>query len=216
MFSPANKHFQSYSMRMAIVEVIGSLIRELAVTSDLQNTDAAQVQKQLNGFYDLLLSRCLDLSSYVRTKVLATLTKLCELPVKFPKQRLAVTRAAVAMLEDKAAGVRKGAVGLLVRLVVTHPYGLMHGGLLGLTEWEERYKTVKEELAKVEGNMGNVVERPEGEQSDVETDTEGGDTEKEDEEDEDEDESMAEGSSSVAGTPKKSKKWVLFLRTRVA
>lgn len=195
---------------MALVEVIGCLIRELALTSDLENTDAAQVQKQLTGFYDLLLSRTLDLSSYVRTKVLATLIKLCELPVKFPKQRLAVTRAAVEMLEDKAAGVRKGAVGLIVRLVVTHPYGLMHGGLLGLAEWEDRYRAVKEELEKVEGNMGNVVER--GEDEGEQTETEGGDTEKEDEEEEDdedeeeEDEDMAEGSSSVAGTPRKKSK----------
>lgn len=202
-------------MRMALVEVIGSLIRELALTSDLQNTDAAQVQKQLNGFYDLLLSRTLDLSSYVRTKVLATLTKLCELPVKFPKQRLAITRAAVNMLEDKAAGVRKGAVGLLVRLVVTHPYGLMHGGLLALTEWEERYNAVKAELEKVEGSMGNVVEREEEEDDDEQTETEGGDTDKEDEDEEDEE--MTEGSSSVDGSPqKKTKKYVLLMAVALA
>jgi hypothetical protein len=53
------------------------------------------------------------------------------------------------MLEDKASRVRKSAVGLLGGLVVTHPYGLMHGGLLGLAEWEER--SVKAELEKVEG-----------------------------------------------------------------
>jgi condensin complex subunit 1 len=106
---------------MALVEVIGNLIRELAQTSDLQSTTTSAAdstttstatpptQKQLINFYDLLLSRTLDLSSYVRTKVLSTLTKLCELPVKFPRQRLAMTRAAVGMLEDKASGVRKGA-----------------------------------------------------------------------------------------------------------
>jgi condensin complex subunit 1 len=204
---------------MAVVEVIGNLIRELALSSDLQSTptsdpsaatntntnpttsdptsqDPSQIQKQLTNFYDLLLSRTLDLSSYVRTKVLSVLSKLCDLPVKFPQQRLAVTRAAVGMLEDKAAGVRKGAVGLVVRLVVTHPYGLMHGGLLGLGEWEERYRGVKGELEKVEGGIGDVVVETGGEE-------EGGDTEKEDE-DEDEDEETVEGSSSVDGSPKKS------------
>jgi condensin complex subunit 1 len=65
-----------------------------------------------------------------------------------------MTRAAVEMLEDKAAGVRKGAVGLLGRLVVTHPWGLMHGGLLGLGEWEERYRKVRVELEGVEGAVG--------------------------------------------------------------
>ncbi|KAF7983455.1 hypothetical protein HWV62_21732 [Athelia sp. TMB] len=198
---------ESYPMRMALVEVIGALIRELALSSDPQSESdgsGAQIQKQLTSFYELLLSRTLDLSSYVRTKVLATLARLCELPAKFPKQRLAMTRAAVAMLEDKAAGVRKGAVGLLVRLVVTHPYGLMHGGLLGLAEWEERYQKVKEELEGVEGKMGTAVENQDGGESEAETDTEGGDTEKEDDEDEDE-ESMAEDSSSIAGTPKPKK-----------
>lgn len=195
-------------MRMALVEVIGALIRELALSSDPQSESdgsGAQIQKQLTSFYELLLSRTLDLSSYVRTKVLATLARLCELPAKFPKQRLAMTRAAVAMLEDKAAGVRKGAVGLLVRLVVTHPYGLMHGGLLGLAEWEERYQKVKEELEGVEGKMGTAVENQDGGESEAETDTEGGDTEKEDDEEDEDEESMAEDSSSIAGTPKPKK-----------
>jgi condensin complex subunit 1 len=147
-------------MRMAMVEVIGNLIRELALSSDPSlstSPDLPQSQppkKQLTQLYTLLLSRTLDLSSYVRTRTLTVLTKLCDLPTKFPAQRLAMTRAAVEMLEDKAAGVRKGAVGLLGRLVVTHPWGLMHGGLLGLGEWEERYRKVREELEGVEGAVG--------------------------------------------------------------
>ncbi len=95
-------------MRMAIVEIIGYLIRELACSEDL-TSDAHQTQKQLNGLYDLLLERTLDLSSYVRSRVFSVLSRLCDLPVKFPKQRLAITRAAVAALEDKVAGVRKNA-----------------------------------------------------------------------------------------------------------
>ncbi|EMD38787.1 hypothetical protein CERSUDRAFT_133306 [Gelatoporia subvermispora B] len=149
---------ESYPMRMALVEVIGCLVRELAISSDL-TTDAQQIQKQLNGLYDLLLERTLDLSSYVRTKVISVLAKLCDLPVKFPKQRLAVTRAAVDSLDDKAYGVRKGAVTLLVKLIVTHPYGLMHGGLLNLKEWEQRYDDVCAELKRVEDVVGKAVER---------------------------------------------------------
>ena len=132
---------QSYPMRIAIVEIIGYLIRELACSEDL-TSDTHQTEKQLNGLYDLLLERTLDLSSYVRSKVFTVLNRLCDLPVKFPKQRLAITRAAVASLEDKVAGVRKNAISLIVRLMMTHPYGLMHGGLLGMPEWEERYREV--------------------------------------------------------------------------
>jgi condensin complex subunit 1 len=143
-------------MRMAIVEIIGHLIRELACSEDLAN-DAHQTQKQLNGLYDLLLERTLDLSSYVRSKVFNVLGRLCDLPVKFPKQRLAITRAAVAALEDKVAGVRKNAISLIVKLIVTHPYGLMHGGLLGIQEWEGRYHDVVKELQKTEKALDNTL-----------------------------------------------------------
>ncbi|KAI0941851.1 hypothetical protein AcV7_002423 [Taiwanofungus camphoratus] len=177
---------ESYPMRMAIVEVIGCLIRELALSPDL-TTDEHQTQKQLNGLYDLLLERVLDLSSYVRTKVIAVLARLCDLPVKFPKQRLSVTRAAVDSLEDKASGVRKGAVTLLVKLIVTHPYGLMHGGLLALHDWEERYRNVSAELQKVEGVVGKAVEREDG--SDGADEGEDADEQEDDDKGNDEDES---------------------------
>ncbi|KAF8474388.1 non-SMC mitotic condensation complex subunit 1-domain-containing protein [Russula ochroleuca] len=147
---------ESYPMRMAIVEIIGHLIRELASSEDL-TSDAHQTQKQLNGLYDLLIERTLDLSSYVRSKVFNVLSRLCDLPVKFPKQRLAITGVAVTALEDKVAGVRKNAISLIVKLMVTHPYGLMHGGLLGMQEWEERYREVMAELQKTEKALDDTL-----------------------------------------------------------
>src|SRR6266852_6769987 len=154
--SSNGKIAQSYPMRIAIVEIIGHLIRELACSEDLTN-DAHQTQNQLNKFYDLLLRRTLDLSSYVRSKVLTVLNRLCDLPVKFPKQRLDITSAAVTALEDKVAGVRKNALSLIVKLIMTHPYGLMHGGLLGLQEWEDRYRDVMMELRKTEKALDDTL-----------------------------------------------------------
>ena len=140
---------QFYPMRMAIVEVTGHLIRELACSGDLAG-DAHQMQKQLNGLYDLLLERTLDLSSYVHSKVFTFLSRLFDLPVKPPNQRLAITRAAIAALEDKVAGVCKNATSLIVKLIATHLYRLMHGGLLGMHEWEERYREMVLGLQKAE------------------------------------------------------------------
>ncbi|KAK7694121.1 hypothetical protein QCA50_003697 [Cerrena zonata] len=181
---------ESYPMRMALVEIIGFLIREL-VTSDSggERDTEQQLQKQITGLYDLLLERTLDLSSYVRTKVFTVLARLCDLPAKFPKQRLAITRAAVDSLEDKASGVRKSAVMLLVKLIVTHPYGLMHGGLLSLGEWEARYKEVSDELDKINARVGKVVER------DEEDEDEEGEGEKDENGEEEEEEGEGEGSS---------------------
>ncbi|KAG1748403.1 non-SMC mitotic condensation complex subunit 1 [Suillus paluster] len=155
---------ESYPMRMAIVEVIGSLIRELASSGDEDeaNGSAQRDNKQLDGLFEFLISRTLDQSSYVRSKVFATLSKMLELPLHLREQRLRITRAAVDTLEDKASTVRKAAVSILVKLILTHPYGKMYGGDLSLEKWEERYKTAC--------CVGKAVERDEGEDEEVERD----------------------------------------------
>ncbi|KAH9976284.1 hypothetical protein BGW80DRAFT_1292438, partial [Lactifluus volemus] len=119
---------ESYPMRMAIVEIIGCLIRELACSEDL-TSDTHQTQKQLNGLYDLLLKRTLDFSVY---RPQPTLRPAREISQTVPRH---YSRMAVSALEDKVAGVRRNGISLIVKLMVTHPYGLMHGGLLGMEEW---------------------------------------------------------------------------------
>lgn len=66
---------EAHPMRMAIIEIIGLLIRDLAMSEEGEDE---QKTKQIKGFFDLLFERYLDLNSYVRSKVLTTLTKLCE------------------------------------------------------------------------------------------------------------------------------------------
>ena len=187
-------------MRIAIVDVIGYLIRDLVNSADLGNDDQS-VQKQVDVFFEILNERTRDLSSYVRTKDLAVLTKLCDLPAKFPKQRLDMSKLAVVMLEDKVATVRKNALTLLSQLVITHPYGLMHGGLMARKDWEEHYDKVSKDLKKMEDIVGRAVENAEGtteaEKSAAE-DSEGDGEDGEGDEDEDE-----EGESQ---TPKKKRK----------
>jgi condensin complex subunit 1 len=166
-------------MRQAVIEVIGFLICELA-HNDGQEADAKQTQKQINQLFNLLLERVLDLSLYVRAKVFAVLAKLTSLKsIKFPKQRLHITTAAVSALDDKGAAVRKGAAALLVCLLQTHPYGLMYGGMLQLGIWEADYKDAVAELDKIESQIGNVVNT--------------GGEEQDEDEDEDEDHEAEEG-----------------------
>lgn len=62
-------------MRMAVVEVIGLLIKDLAMADEGEDE---QKQKQVKRFFEILFERYLDLNSYVRSKVLTTLIKLCE------------------------------------------------------------------------------------------------------------------------------------------
>ena len=182
---------QSYPMRIAIVDVIGYLIRDLVGGNDEQS-----VQKQIDVFFDILNERTRDLSSYVRTKDLSVLTKLCDLPTKFPKQRLDMSKLAVGMLEDKVATVRKNALTLLSQLVITHPYGLTHGGLMARKDWEERYDEVLRDLKKMEDVVGKAVENAE----------EAAETEKSDGEDEEDGEGCDDDDQDESQAPKKIRK----------
>lgn len=179
-------------MRIAMVEVLGYLIRELAGSSE-DNANFKQTQKQINGLFDLLHERALDTSSYVRTKVFSVLSKVFDIKApKFPKQRLNSTRIAVESLEDKASTVRKSAINLLTRLLITHPYGMMHGGTLQAEVWETEYNTVKAQLHELENKIGKAVEMQGEEEAE----------EKEDNEDEDGNEDKKD----LPGKKKKSKK----------
>ncbi len=62
-------------MRMAIIEIIGLLIKDISSSDE---GDEEQKKKQIKRYFELLMERFLDLNSWVRSKVLTTLIKLCE------------------------------------------------------------------------------------------------------------------------------------------
>jgi condensin complex subunit 1 len=157
-------------MRIAIVEILGTLIRELAGTEDLNS-----VVKQINGLFEHLFERMLDVSSYVRAKVFAVFGRiLSELPNKFPRQRLKITTEAVLALEDKTATVRKGAITCLTALILDHPYGLVDGGMLSLEVFQKNYEEVVAELKKAEDAVEKAVNpnAAEGEENNEENEDE--------------------------------------------
>lgn len=60
--------------------------------------------------------------------------RICDLEQKFPKRRQAAAELAARSLEDKSSNVRRNAIKLLSKLVSTHPFSVMHGGLLSYKE----------------------------------------------------------------------------------
>ncbi|GJJ71787.1 condensin complex subunit 1 [Entomortierella parvispora] len=131
---------ESYTMRQAIIDVIGNLITYL---SEVEQTE--QVKNQIDGFFDILEERFMDTNSYVRTKLLQIACNLCDLRVKFPKRRQRLTELVIGRLSDKSFWTRKQAIKTLIRMIETHPYS-MHGGELDLEEWEVQYTEVTDEL----------------------------------------------------------------------
>ncbi|KAI9306089.1 non-SMC mitotic condensation complex subunit 1-domain-containing protein [Cunninghamella echinulata] len=132
---------ESYTIRVAIIDILGKLIIELT-----KSNDESQTQKdQINGFFDILEERMLDPISFCRSRVLQTYIQLLDLRIKFPKRRQALCILAVRHLEDKSSIVRKYAVRTLTKLISTHPYD-MYGGELALEDWQKRLNKLNEEL----------------------------------------------------------------------
>lgn len=61
-------------MRVALIDILGILIKELSKTID-ENPNNIE---QINGFFDLLEERMLDPISYCRQKVLQVYLRLFE------------------------------------------------------------------------------------------------------------------------------------------
>ncbi|ELU37190.1 mitotic chromosome condensation-related protein [Rhizoctonia solani AG-1 IA] len=162
---------ESYTMRMALVEIIGLLIKEVA---EDELFEKERKEKRLNS-----------------------------LPNKFPTQRLRMTVAVVCALKDRASTVRKNAVMLLTKLILTHPYALIHGGPLNKEEWEAGYAKVCKDLQALgEVEQGRI--EAEAEATETKAEQEGDEMEVDGEEEEGEDEEGDEGDE--GGRKKKAKK----------
>ena len=101
---------------------------------------------QINGFFDVLEERFLDINPYCRCRAIQVYMRLCDLDQKFPKRRQTAAELAARSLEDKSSNVRRNAIKLLGKLVSTHPFSVMHGGQLSYHDWDGRLQAVENEL----------------------------------------------------------------------
>ena len=161
---------ESYPMRNAMIEVQGLLIKSLALHPDLGATDVPADgdddtpahRKQIDAFFERLLERFLDVTTFVRTRAVQVCNGLCDLPAAFPAQRLRMTELAVQALEDKSSHVRRHAILLLVKLILTHPYGALYGGELSMDAWSERHAAVQSRLEQAEAVLTRPLTDEEG------------------------------------------------------
>lgn len=134
----------SYTLRCAIIEVCGNLIAMLSKDSEGERSENNKAQ--IAVFFDVLEERFLDLNPYCRCRALQVYVKLCDLDSKFPKRRQTAAELASRSLEDKSSNVRRNAIKLIAKLVETHPFAVLHGGLLTFKDWNQRLETVEAEI----------------------------------------------------------------------
>ncbi|WPH00516.1 putative subunit of condensin protein complex [Acrodontium crateriforme] len=135
---------ENYTLRCAIIEVCGNLI---AMMSQAEEGDRSENYKgQITAFFEVLEERFLDINPYCRCRAIQVYVKLCDLETKYPKRRQVAAELATRSLEDKSSNVRRNAIKLLGRLMATHPFSVLHGGLLNHSEWSERLEACETEL----------------------------------------------------------------------
>lgn len=119
--------------------------------------------------------------------------------MKFTRQRSKLTPLALRHLSDKSASVRRYAIALVTKLVVTHPFGLMYGGDLNRDKWEGRLEEVRRELEALESRLQEEEVMPEGMGGafGAESGEEGEDNDEEKDQEMDEDEDDEGGSKRV-------------------
>ena len=142
---------EAYTLRCAVIEVCGNLISDLSK----QEERGENYKTQINGFFDILEERFLDINPYCRCRTIQVLMKLCDLEQKFPKRRQVAAELAARSLEDKSSNVRRNAIKLLGKLVSTHPFSVMHGGQLSYKEWHTRLEAVDAELNALKPPVGS-------------------------------------------------------------
>jgi condensin complex subunit 1 len=106
------------------------------------------------------------------------------LDTKFTRQRSKLTPLAVRHLSDKSASVRRYAIALVTKLVVTHPFGIMYGGDLCRETWEKRLDDVRHNLDALETRLQEEEIMPDGMGGAFGGSNEEGEDEGEDEDDE--------------------------------
>jgi condensin complex subunit 1 len=139
---------ENYTLRCSIIEVCGNLI---AMLSNVEESEKREEHKgQINAFFDVLEERFLDINPYCRCRAIQVYVKLCDLETKYPKRREKAAELATQSLEDKSSNVRRNAIKLLGRLLSTHPFSVLHGGLLSHHEWSQRLETCEAELVNLQ------------------------------------------------------------------
>ena len=129
------------------------------MTNSEDEGEPGHQKRELENFFGLLFDRFLDLNGFVRSKVVQVFSKILDIHTnRFAESRLRLTSLAVRSLEDKTSTVRKNCIGLLVKLILTHPYGALHGGELELGKFQEGYEKVVAGLEPMEAPSQAVLD----------------------------------------------------------
>lgn len=139
----------SYTIRNGIIDSCAQIITGISTAGD----EADHHRSQIEGVLELVEERVLDVSPYVRSRVLQLFSSVCDLDVKLNAHFQQTAEMAVECLNDKSGLVRGRAVKLLAKLVTNHPFSALHGSQLNMAVWKDRLAGVEAQIAELEKDM---------------------------------------------------------------
>lgn len=153
----------SFTLRCAVVEACGNIVIEISSKRE----ELMHYKQQVEVLLELLEERFADSNPYVRTKAIQSCLKICDLEIKFNKNRSNLLKLAVRSLEDRSSLVRRNAVKLLSKLLLTHQFSALHGTQLNLSQWNARLESATQQLQQTldssEGeardSLDNLIEK---------------------------------------------------------
>ncbi len=128
---------ESYTLRMAMLEVFATLI--LHLHKQEERTD--QVKAQTRSFLGAIEERLRDVNAFVRCKVLSVLSDLVSENAIPVASRCSLVELVIGRVMDKSSNVRRRAIQLLGEFLRTHPF-CIDGGELCIAFFEERLKEI--------------------------------------------------------------------------
>lgn len=138
------------TLRCSVVEACGNIVVDILKNTGETSAEDEEINsgisQHVDGLLDLLQERFLDQNPYVRSKAFQAFTKITNLKVKLTERRQKLMILAVRSLDDKSTLVRRNAIKLMSKLVLTHQFNSVHGSQLGLTFWMKHFKEAEEEL----------------------------------------------------------------------
>lgn len=136
------------TLRCSVVETCGNTIAYMLKEEENSDQERGNSSSSIESLFDLLEERFLDQNPYVRTKAIQAITKICSLPVKLPSRRQVFVKLAVRSLDDKSTLVRRNAIKLLSKLILTHPFTAIHGTQLSYKFWKEKQCESEKEFSE--------------------------------------------------------------------
>ncbi|SMN21270.1 similar to Saccharomyces cerevisiae YLR272C YCS4 Subunit of the condensin complex [Maudiozyma saulgeensis] len=139
----------SITLRCSIVEACGNIVINLAKDGE----SFVHYKQQIGVLIELLEERFQDSNPYVRTKAIQGCLRIIDLNVKLNEKRASITMLAVRSLQDRSSLVRRNATKLLSKLLLKHPFNLIHGSQLRLSDWKMYLSVAEETLGKLLGEV---------------------------------------------------------------